>query len=161
MLVGVQRLSRVLILAVVGSYRASTILFKSPLSFIVQAFFLYSLLFSISPLHCFDIALILLLDPRLPFLEFHQISLNRLLRLLDLGFKCGILIVWVLREFAQNQFRVSVKVQVSFLKISILLADSGFRKEHLRGSKPAFHRSVWNEFEVLRFPDDFFHGQRP
>jgi hypothetical protein len=72
MLVGVQRLCRVLIVAVVGSYGASTILrFSSPLSFVIHAFLLDSLLFSVPPLHSFDIALMLLFDLGLPFLEFH------------------------------------------------------------------------------------------
>ena len=72
MLIGIQRLRRVLILTIVGSYRASaTIGFGPSLPFVVQALLLNSLLFSIPPFHSFDIALLLLFDPGLPFLEFH------------------------------------------------------------------------------------------
>ena len=56
---------------------------------------------------------------------------------------------------------MSVKVQISLLEVPILFADGGFRQEHLGGSKPAFHRSVWNELEVLRLMNDLLHGKRP
>ena len=103
MLVGVQRLCRVFIVAIVGSHGASTILrFSSPLSFVIQAFLLDSLLFNVPPLHSFDISLMLLFDPGFPFFELHQIGLNRLLRLMDIGFESRVLVVRVVRKSAQD-----------------------------------------------------------
>lgn len=126
MLVGVQRLCRVFVVAVV--YGSSTILrFSSPLSFVNQSFFLNPLFFSVPSLHSYSIAFMLLFDPRLPFLEFHKVRLNRLLRLLNVGFEGRIFIIRVLRKFAQNQLRMSIKVQVSPLHVSILFADGCFR----------------------------------